>query len=388
MRKITSFLIALFVLIIFTSSALAASDYMNQKVVTVASNEVIDKDFFVGAGDIVEIYGVVNGDVVVAGGQLLINGVINGDLLAAGGIISLSGEISQDVRIIGGQLTLSGNIGRNLTAVGSNIEVTESAEITGGAIFAGGNVTVEAPIGGEMYVGAGNLTLSNQVAGDVQALVGTLRLTSNAKIDGDFTYYSDEGALIDENATISGKLTKRERSSELEAFRGKGASEFERGLKNSSRFIGFFTAAVFGLVMLRLFPNYTKGVAFTVREKLLKSLAVGMVALVLMPILAVILMVTVIGLPFGLILIFFYFVYMFIAKIFISICIGEYLYERLNREKTQYLPFMLGLVIYSALVWIPYVGGLTKFAVLLLGLGAAVLHYREFHAKAVKLKVI
>ena len=388
MKKITSFFIALFALVIFASVALAASDYMNQKVITVASDEVIDKDFFIGAGDIVEIYGVVNGDVVVAGGQLLINGVINGDLLAAGGSISLSGEIAQDARIAGGQLLINGKIGRNLTAVGGNIEVAESAEIAGGAIFAGGNVTVEAPIGGEMYVGAGNLTLANQVDGNVQAVVGTLRLTSNAKINGDFTFYSDEDPLIDESAIVSGTITKRDPPQDFRSFDTDDIKGFGSGARSSFKLASFLTTLVFGLLMIRFVPNYTKGVAYTVRDKIWKSLGYGLLSLILIPVVAFILLITVIGFPIGLLFVFSYVFYIYLAKIFIAVCIGDYLYEKLGRNKTQYLPYVLGLVVYYVLTWIPIIGGLVNLVVLLLGLGAAVLYCRVNYPKALKSKII
>lgn len=388
MKKVASFFLALFTLTIVAAPTFAESDYLNQKVITVASHEVIDKDFFIGAGEIVEIYGVVNGDVVVAGGQLLINGVINGDLLAAGGSISLSGEVMQDVRIVGGQLLISGKIGRNITAAGGNIEVAESAEIAGGAIFAGGNVTVEAPIGGEMYVGAGNLTLANQVDGDVQAGVGTLRLTSNAVINGDFSFYADEDPLIDENATVSGTITRKDPPSDLKQFDEVDFEGFGKGATSSFRMVSFLMALTFGLLMLKFVPNYTKGVALMIREDLWKSLGYGLVLLILVPFAAIILLITVIGIPISLLLGFSYVFYLYLAKIFVAVCLGDYLYEKWGKVKTQYLPYVLGLGVFYLLTWLPWVGDLVKFAAVLLGLGAAVLYCKVNYPKMLKSKII
>ncbi len=388
MKKLASIILTSFLLVFSVSSVFAQSTTRAQKVVIVPVGEVVDKDFYIGAGDIVEISGTVNGDVVVAGGQLLVDGVVNGDLLAAGGTISVSGEVAQDVRIVGGQLTISGKVGRNVTAVGGNIEVANSAEIAGGAIFAGGNVIIEAPIGGEVYVGAGSLTISDQIAGDVQAGVGALRLTSNAKIIGDFTYYSDEAPSIDENATISGKLIRKEPPARRPDISEKEISDFGKGLKGSLRFISFITALVFGLLMIRFLPNYTKAVAYTVRDKLVKSLGYGFLALILTPIIVLVLLVTVIGLPLGIILGFSYLLYIYLSKIFIAICIGNYLFDRFKKKKSNYLPFIVGLAVFYLLSLLPYIGGLTRFVVLLLGLGAAVLHCKECYPKALKNKVI
>ena len=92
--------------------------------VVLSAEEVIDHDYF-AAGEIVEIYGTVNGDVYVAGGQLIINGTINGDLLAAGGQMSIDSTVPQNARIAGGQISVDGNIGRNLTIGGRKNETTK-----------------------------------------------------------------------------------------------------------------------------------------------------------------------------------------------------------------------------------------------------------------------
>lgn len=388
MKKIASIFLVLLFAAFSVSLAQANTHSRTQQVVTVASGEVIDKDFFVGAGDIVEISGTVNGDVVIAGGQLLIDGVVNGDLLAAGGMISLSGEVTQDVRIVGGQLVISGKVGRNLTAVGGSVEVTESALISGGALFAGGNVVVRAPVNGDTYVGAGNLTLSDQINGDVQAGVGTLRLTSNAKIVGDFTYYSDEEPLIDKNASISGVLTRNDSPRQMKLPKEKDLALFGRGARGSFRVLSFLSALVFGLLMIRFFPNYTKDVAATIQDNLGKSLLAGILKLILAPIVALVLMITVIGIPLGLLLLFVFLIYIYLAKIFVAYCIGDFVYQKLGKKMTTYLPFIIGLLGYYLLTSIRVIGPLTSFVTLLLGLGGAILHFKECYPRALKSKVI
>lgn len=391
-KAVIAILFSFFLLVIPLSSIFAQDNFQTNttttNIVKVSSSEVVDKDYFLAAEEIVEISGVVNGDVIIAAGQVMVDGVVNGDLLVVGGTVSISGDVSQDLRVVGGQVTLSGTVGQNLTAVGGNVEITDGAEISGAALVAGGNIFVSGPVGGELYVGAGNLIVSNVVDGNVEAAAGTIQITSKANIMGDFTYVSDTEAIVDSNATIAGVL---ERSQLPETIRSRQVDEAQKSMQkaqSAGRLISFISALVFGVFMIRYFPNYVSNVSSVVRVNLWKSLGVGFLSLFAAPFAAIILISTVIGLPFGLLIIVILGIYMYLAKIFIAFCIGDYLFEKIKRKKTQYLPFVLGLVVYYVLRYLPYIGGLTGFVVLLLGLGAAILQYKDFYKKALKAKVI
>src|SRR3989344_7228032 len=84
------FIITVLVLATFVTTSIAYAqdlqrpDFRQEEIVTLAKDEVIDRDFF-GAGQVVEINGTVNGDVYAAGGEVTVSGVVNGDVLVAGG---------------------------------------------------------------------------------------------------------------------------------------------------------------------------------------------------------------------------------------------------------------------------------------------------------------
>jgi cytoskeletal protein CcmA (bactofilin family) len=386
-KKVISIIISAFLLLVFSSFALAAPNLREQEVVTVGKGEIVNRDFFLAGGDIVEISGVVNGDVVIAGGQLTVDGVVNGDVLAAGGSISISGEVSQDVRVAGGQITISGKVGRNLTVAGGNIEVTSSAEITGGGLFAGGNVTLASPFGGDVYVGAGNLTISNEVNGDVNAGVGSLRLSSGTKILGDLTYVSDADPLIDSSASVSGQILRKD-IPESDWAAKVDEKKAEKTLWSSFRVVGFLSALLFGLLMLRYYPNHTKSVASTLSGNFLRSTGVGFLVLIIAPLASLFLMITIIGFPLGGLLGFAFMLASYVAKIFAALALGTWGYKRFGRKETMYMPFILGLLAYYIITMIPFIGGLIAFVVLLSGLGATYLSCRILHEKALKAKII
>lgn len=382
MRSILKIVTFVALLLISTTAALAATDSRDQKVVTIRSDEVIDRSFYLNAGDTVEISGTVNGDVLIAGGQLLIDGTINGDLLAAGGTINVSGDVSENIRVAGGQVTISGNVGRNLNVVGGSVEVTDSADIAGGVLIAAGNINLYAPVAGDVLVGVGNLTLANNVGGNVEAYVGTMRVSSNTQVAGDVTYYSEENASIDKGAQISGKITKKLPPSELVETKDKDVEGFNYFAKT----VSFLAALIVGLILIKLFPNFMKGASDLLTKTWLKSTGVGLLILIFVPIITLIMLITIVGIPLALIIGFLYLITLYLAKIFVAYTVGLTFYK--GDTNRLYLPFILTLLIYYVVTSIPFIGGLVSIVAHLAGIGVLYLSCRDYYDKAVKAKLL
>lgn len=381
MRRYFKVLSTVLLLLLFFPVMVRAQGAENrtQRVVTIPQDKVIDQDFFIQAGEIVEISGTVNGDVVVAGGQLLVDGTVNGDLLAAGGTINLTGEVTQDVRIAGGQITIGGKVGRNLTVAGGNVEVTQSSEVGGGLLVAGGNIMLSGEIPGDVTVFAGNLTIASKIGGNVNAYVGSMRLTSNASIEKDLVYTSEEEAMIDNNASISGQMLRKTppegmTPKELPSVRSIYGNLFR--MRVQAAIIGFLSSLLVGVILLKLFPSFVETIINSLEKKVWASLAWGFVLMIFTPIALVVVMITIIGIPLALILFMFYFIFLYLAKIFVSYLIGSRLKKRLNLQ-SSYLVMGVGLLAYYLLALAPLVGGLWAFVVTLVGFGASFLAIRK-----------
>jgi len=350
------------------------------KISALPAGEVVNKDYF-ASGDVVEVSGTVNGDVYAFGGQVLVDGKVKGDLITAGGTVTVSGDISQDLRAGGGQITISGQIGRNVTIGGGNVEFTSDANVRGSILAGAGNITLASPIGSNVKVGAGNLTISNKVNGDVEAGVGSLRLTSKAQIKGDVTYWSDRNASIDENALILGELTKKAtpvtpKPPIDEIFGGFAAFNIFAAL------VGFVSTFILGLILIKLAPNFMKTATSTLGSKPWVSLGIGLLTLILTPIVSIILFVTVVGLPLGLILVPIYLICIYIARIFVIYWVGIMIFNRTGRKLHEVWAFVLGLAIYYILTLVPVIGGIVTFLTVVFGLGTALVAKRYVYLAA------
>lgn len=375
-RNVVNKLLVISVLLFFILASaplvLAQENFRSDEVSTLSSNEIIDKDYF-ATGEKVTLSGTVNGDAYLAGGDIFVDGVVNGDLLVAGGNININGEVTGDVRSFGGSIQIDGLVGGNITTVGGNIRVDDSAQISGSLVTGGGSVEVLGPIGRDITAGAGSLMIANAVGGDIAAGVGDLTLTSGASVSGDLNYISEEKGLIADGANISG-VTKH--SLPPEGMRDRKGDEADfAGLIGGFAFYKFLSLLAIGSLLLYAFPNFMKDSAGSILKKPMQALGAGFLILIIMPIAAVILMVTLIGLPLGLIALAGYLFLLYIAKIFVAFPLGV---KILGAKTSRYWALIIGLAILIVVGLVPVLGWLVEFVAVLMGLGVIMLTKKTF----------
>lgn len=365
MSKIIIFGALFFSLLIFAPLSYAQENFRTDEVATLEKDEVINKDYF-STGEKVILSGIVNGDAYLAGGNIMVDGVVNGDLLIAGGNINLIGKVSGDVRSAGGNIQIDGEVDGNITALGGNIRVDNDARVLGNLVAGAGNVEIFGPIGKDVTVGAGSLTIANQVGSDIVAGVGQMDLTSQSSVGGDVTYLSQEQANIAKGASISGEITHNQPPREPR-------KELAASAKNGWSIFRFISSLVFGLLLVLLFPNFTQNTAKLVSQKPWRSLGVGILAMVTIPIFIILLMMTIIGIPLALAFVVLYIFLLFLGHIFTALVVGQRLLKALNQETKMVWGLILGLLILTLVSRLPLIGGLITLVATLLGSGAFLL---------------
>ncbi|MGE5444987.1 MAG: hypothetical protein ACM3SR_10370 [Ignavibacteriales bacterium] len=372
MHKIGFIFIPLLILPFFISnSALADREGEKRKEIVLPKNEILNKDYF-AAGNSVTLSGTVNGDVYLAGGSVIVEGIVNGDLLVAGGVVTIRGKITHDARIGGGQVIISGEIDGNLTAGGGSVNITDSAKIGGSLVAGAGSLLVFAPVGKGATIGAGRVTLGNKIGGDITAGVGQITLTPNANIIGNLVYWSKSNAQIEPGAQVLGKITHN-----LPA-------EF----KPTKKIIilplliligNLVSSLVIGLLMLKFLPVYTQRTANVITENPWASLGIGFLTTVLFPVIFIILLVTLVGIPIALILLFTFLIIAYITKVFVSLLIGQKIFKFIGRQTKSGWALVVGLIVYGIITIIPVIGWIVSMLVFLFGLGGVILVKKDFY---------
>lgn len=387
MRKL--WLLVPFILLLLIAPVVSAEQNDSKKIetTTVKSSDTVNRNYF-AANERVEIDGIVNGDTFLAGGSVDVSGKINGDLLVVGGEVNISGEVTDDVRVAGGQVRISGKIGKNLTVAGGNVEVSESANIGQSVVATGGNVTLAAPISGTVNGGMGNLTIDNRIGGDVEVGVGLLKLNSNAVINGDLIYWSDNDATISDSAEITGETTKKSpplNRPEIDETKILGVIA---GFALAIKIFNLITWFVIGLLLIHFFPQFSANSIKNLKDKPWASLGFGFLALLAIPILAIALMVIVIGIPLGIILLALYGIVIYFARIPVIYLMGQWLLSKFTTKEHRVWSLVIGLLVYGILTVIPIIGALVSFFAMVFGLGAWLMAEEQVYKEARKKNLI
>ncbi|MGI5841179.1 MAG: hypothetical protein ACOX6N_03120 [Patescibacteria group bacterium] len=376
MKKLT--IISVLLLTFFTCRIISFAQTSTQfpQGPPVVENNLFTNNFYITANDTVTISETITADVYVAGGQVIVSGTINGDLIAVGGTVLVSGTIRDDLVIIGGQVTVTGDIGDNLTVAAGNLELTPEATVSGGILAAAGNINVLAPIGGDLIVASESLLVDNQIGGRVEALVSNLTLASNTRVNRDLAYNQDARVSISEDAQISGETIQRESRFKLDGDNGRIRREAPRVLGNiffGASLADFISSLIIGLLLLRYLPGLVDKSSYLIARQPFKSLGVGFLTLLLAPVLLFVLFVLALTIPLALILFTLFLITLFVAKIFPAVWFGTWLSQKLNLNISSFWTFIIGLILLYIILFIPVLGVIIWFFVLLFGLGSFLL---------------
>jgi cytoskeletal protein CcmA (bactofilin family) len=374
-------ILTLVIVMMLTAVPVLAFDARSAETVTVGSREVVDDDLYVGAATVV-IDGVVNGDLWATGYTISVNGAVNGSTVAAANIININGDIGHAVRVAAQTITITGNVNGDLMAFGAEVDVASTATVTGDLLVGAANVRIDGLIEGDIKGGGGEVAIGNGVKGNVEIEVDSLTILSTANIEGDLTYTSEEEADIQPGAQIGGSTTHN-----LPPVKEEQPVPFPFSLFSGvlSKVIGFLMALVTGLVIILIAPRRLTSIAESIRTRPGASAAWGALVVFVTPIAAILVCITIVGIPLGLIALALWGIGLYLAQIPVGLLIGRLIIGRfrgVERKGIMIAALALGLVILALLGLIPYLGFFIGLAVALFGLGAVVVSERRRRAEA------
>ena len=327
----------------------------------------------VKSGESITFTDTVDGDVFLFGGSVnVVDAVINGDLIIIGGQVEVSGTVADDLRIIAGQAKVNALVQDNLSVVGGQVNLSKDSLINSSALIM-----------------SGNTRLNSQVLENVIIYSDSSSINSQANIGGnlEITYGSDP--VISKEAIISGELTKQ--YSENLNFKSGSHKTFKKSkaVKKITTFVVFQQLATLALevfvgwLLIALLPKLAKKLVETGLSQPGASIGWGLLVMLLAPTVGILLTITLIGIPLGVLTFILYGLSLYLARLIAAISIGHQLLKDKNLKK-PYHSFLLGAVILFILKLIPAIGWLAYFIIILYGLGALTLVERKVLSKQKK----
>jgi hypothetical protein len=334
---------------------------------------VVAGDYF-GAGRAPQPAQTIEGDAFIAGAEIDLRVPVDGDAALSGGKIRISGRIGEDLYAAGGEVMLDAPVLRNARLAGKDIQLSARSDIAGRSTVAGRNVTVEGGVAGQLMVFGESVVLNGRFGSGVLVFARELSVGPDAVIQGRLTYRTAKEPNVSATAEIVGGMKKSDAEFDTEE------------LRPWARRVAFAAAAVFsagvffaGLLAILLAPAATASVTRTINLRPWQSLLVGALLAIGIPFAAVLLMVTVIGIPVGVALMFAWPVLLLLGYLFGVMFMSDSLANLFVRSGNG-IPgrglriglFALVLIVLLVLGWLPILGWLIGVVLLWLGLGAIV----------------
>lgn len=329
------------------------------------------------AGNLVRIAGTVEGTTFAAGQDVQITGNINGDLFVSAQNITIDGVVTGNIYVAGQAIKIGVQSEGDVFVAGQNVTIAKEAIIGRDLFVAGATILQEGTIQRNLFGGGSEIIIAGLVGGDVNLQTGNLKLQDNAVIEGNLSYESSKEAVIAPDSKITGETDwKKVASMSTEQIR----TETKKPINLFFGFLWSVASALLVWFLVKVWrPDFWTKTAMPIAEVPLKTLGVGFLALVVTPLLILLAMVTIIGIPLGIFVGLIYWASMYLSKIIVAVFIGQWLAKRFKwpeLHKGIWL-VMLGLVILGLLNMLPFVKFIVGLLTVVAGLGSLILaHYK------------
>jgi anti-sigma factor RsiW len=334
--------------------------------VVVPAGEIVDDSLAV-AGDGVAVDGTVTGNLFAAGERVILRGTVKGDLMAVAKRVEIEGTVEGNVFAGGSTVIVRGSVGRSVHGAGNTVRIESSGRVDGDVVGFAETVDLDGHVGRDLVAFAGMTSVRGTVGRNASVRTRRLHLEAPARIGGNLVARVREATAVqvDEGAIVSGKTETRLLPKEKSRYTQVGFYVW--------KLIWLAAAFLVGIVLHALLPGL-----FPARlpgsMALVRAAGLGFVALVVVPAAALLLMLTLVGLPAGLLILGLWLAGLYLAQILVATLVGRGLLQKPDAPPASMAPVLLvGLVFVAVAVNLPYIGGLLRFLVLLVGLGLAVI---------------
>jgi hypothetical protein len=232
----------------------------------------------------------------------------------------------------------------------------------------GENVIMEGEVDGNLTVFGKSVTLAGQCAGNVRVTAGDIVVLPQTQITGDLVYSSPAELVLDKGVVLRGRLVRE--AEKISTSERKPLISWPSLFLQSWLFAG---ALCVGALMLFLFPVFLKDSAAQIQTSPWKCMAVGFVAVCLVPTACFFLAISFIGLPLAVLAALAFAVLSYLCKIIVALFIGTLITRRKLQGQGMFPAMGLGLVLLYAAAGSGLAGSIVSFMIVCLGLGGIIL---------------
>lgn len=338
-------------------------------------------DVFI-TGDVVGETLATSGDAFASARTLSITGEADGDLHVTGFDVRVATNVAEDLYAAGVTVVVQNQIAEDLTAAGYNVRTESGGKTLGNARLFGRTITVEGPVAGALLVAGQDVFLNAAIEGDVRIMAQSLTFGPDAVIAGKLTYSTGDPIAVPERVAGANRVVF-ERAEASDAWDEWDNIRHEMPMFPSIATVlfGFIVSLLFFVVLGAVMLGYMPKRIQTLRESIVAapgaSMLFGVVGLSMLVGLVPVTGMTIVGLPFVPVVI----LAIVVAWTF-GYALGAYAVamriwtgftgEAEPTRVVRLLLFTAGIILIALLNYIPFVGWVANFVLVLLGLGAII----------------
>ncbi len=306
-------------------------------------------------------------------GTIRLAGECLNDVWALANRIELTGTIGDHARLMARTIQVDGTVTRSAILVGTSVHLAPGSRLESDAWLMGETLIAAGHVQGALRMTAQNVTLSGTVTGDVTVQAQDLVLMPGTHIGGKLYYRAPAELVLSKQVTVDGGVERLAGTGKpLRGSSSPGASFWVQAWL-------FLGALLVGAVFFRLFPRLGRRAVRNLLGSFWKCMLVGFVVLALSPIICLAAAVSLVGLPFALMLACGLGMLVYLSKLAVAIYLGQML-VRGRLGSGVWAPLLLGL----ALLYVGVHAGLAGVVVWLVmasaGTGALLLGVFEASA--------
>ena len=330
MKKKGVFVLTLFVMILFVTNVFADSVDSASNYFVFDENVNITKEVF--------------GDVYSAGRKVQVRDNVKGDAIIAGEIVNInSKEVNGNIRCAAQTININSKNIKNITLAAQNINIDENT-VANGVYLAGQNINFKGSCKG-LYATGGTIIINGKIDGNVSVSCNELIIADNGEVSGEIEVYSPKEPIVNSKVSMNDiKYTAIDNSQDentLKAFMG------------FSTIISILASLILGFVIYSIFKKFFINNDELLVKEPLPIVFGGIASFILVPIASLLLFITIIGLPLGMLSLLMYFIVVYLSPVVMGIILGRLVLK----DKNPYLQLFIGILVVRLLSLLPMIGG-------------------------------
>ncbi len=319
------------------------------------------------------------GDVFVTGRSTTVLGQAEGDFHASGFDVVIDVDVGEDAYAAGAHVTLKGAVAQDFSAAGFTVRTEAASRVSGNARLAGGTVIVDGPVDGALSVTGRDVLLNAPIAGDTRILARDLRFGPDAVVAGRLVYTTENRIEVPERVAPASRVA-------FEALTAEGLRREWAGMREmpifptvASILFGFLVTLLFyvllGAIALGFFPKQTSWLRKSIGAAPGRTMLQGVVGLSILFGAVPVTGMTIVGIPFVPIAVLGIVVVWIVAYALGAYAVAMRLWIGLGGDPDPTIPARLvvlaaAIVAVALLNFIPFVGWVANYTLVLLGVGA------------------